>query len=170
MGRPSLHIPNAKSSRTLAIVAFEPSFTDALIPMWRQSFEAAVGIVDPHPLAAQRAYFLDDVVPHNAVRVVRDGERIVGFIAASRESIAQLYLAAGYSGRGIGTRLVDWAKAQSDGSLWLYTFARNRAACAFYERRGFRVAARGFEPHWQQDDVRYEWTAGPGGVMTGVAW
>jgi RimJ/RimL family protein N-acetyltransferase len=49
--------------------------------------------------------------------------------------------------------------AQSAGSLWLYTFARNRVARAFYEQNGFVDVAHGFEPLWQLDDVRYEWTA-----------
>jgi ribosomal protein S18 acetylase RimI-like enzyme len=86
-----------------------------------------------------------------------DGE-IAGFVAASRESIAQLYVWIGHQHRGIGTQLLDWAKQQSGGSLWLYTFAQNRRACAFYERNGFVAVARGFEPNWRLADVRYEWS------------
>ena len=48
--------------------------------MWRESFELGVGIVDPHPLAEQRRYLLDTVVPENAVRVAIIEGRIVGFI------------------------------------------------------------------------------------------
>ncbi len=50
-----------------------------------------------------------------------------------------------------------WAQQQSSGRLWLYTFARNRVAQAFYEHHGFRIVARGFEPTWQLDDIKYEW-------------
>jgi ribosomal protein S18 acetylase RimI-like enzyme len=50
------------------------------------------------------------------------------------------------------------AKARSSGSLWLYTFARNAIACRFYEKHGFVVAERGFEPHWRLEDVKYVWT------------
>lgn len=28
---------------------------------------------------------------------------------------------------------------------------------AFYEKHGFEIIARGFEPTWQLDDVQYEW-------------
>jgi len=37
---------------------------------------------------------------------------------------------------------------------------RNAGARAFYERNGFRAVARGFEPKWQLEDVRYEWSDG----------
>ena len=40
-----------------------------LLPMWRASFERAVGITDPHPLEEQRAYFLREVVPNYYIRV-----------------------------------------------------------------------------------------------------
>jgi GNAT superfamily N-acetyltransferase len=125
--------------------------------MWRASFEAGVGIVDPHPLADQRHYFLTEVLPHNRVRLAIAGGELVGFVAASAASIAQLYVRVGFWRQGIGVRLLNWAKEQSSGSLGLYTFARNAGARAFYERNGFVAVAYGFEPQWRLDDVRYQW-------------
>ena len=128
--------------------------------MWRASFEAGVGVKDPHPIAAQKNYFVTQVLPRNSVRMAMLEEQLVGFIAASRESIAQLYVRIGFQRRGIGRRMLAWAKEQSGGSLWLYTFARNQGAQRFYEREGFRIVARGFEPMWQLEDIKYEWTRG----------
>ena len=146
------------------IVEFDHRRIDELVRMWRASFEAGVGIVDPHPLSQQREYFLSEVLPRNNVRFAIVANQLVGFVAATTESIAQLYIRVGYQRRGIGTRLLEWAKAQSTGSLWLYTFARNRGARAFYERNGFIDIAHGFEPTWQLDDVKYQWvSATPGG-------
>ena len=48
-----------------------------LVSMWRASFEYGVGIIDPHPLEAQRRYFLDDVLPHNDVRLALVGGQLV---------------------------------------------------------------------------------------------
>jgi ribosomal protein S18 acetylase RimI-like enzyme len=87
-----------------------------------------------------------------------DGQ-LVGFVAASAESVAQCHVRVGWQRRGIGTRLLDWAKAQSGGSLWLYTFARNQGAQAFYASNGFEVTERGFEATWQLDDVKLAWSA-----------
>jgi len=144
---------------SLRLGGYQPDCLEALIPLWRASFEAGVGIVDPHPLAEQRAYFLAEVLPGNELCLAWWEDRLAGFIAATPRRVAQLYVAVGLQGRGIGRALLDGAKARSGGSLDLYTFARNRGACAFYERQGFVAVERGFEPHWQLEDVRYEWRA-----------
>jgi ribosomal protein S18 acetylase RimI-like enzyme len=137
---------------------FHETDADELVPMWRAAFEEAVGIVDPHPLAEQRDYFFREVLPGNAVMVARADDAIVGFVAASPASIAQLQVRVGWQRQGLGTRMLEWAKAKSHGHLWLYTFARNARARAFYEKHGFRAVAHGFEPTWKMDHVRYEWT------------
>ena len=140
------------------LVEFEPHWLDQLIPMWRASFEAGVGVSDPHSLDEQHEYFLAVVLPHNSVRLALTGGLLAGFIAASAESVAQLYVRAGQHRLGIGTRLLNWAKDQSSGSLWLYTFARNARARSFYRRNGFVEVAHGFEPSWQLEDVKLQWS------------
>ena len=154
----ALRSPHAltATSRTV-LAAFDPSRVDELIPMWRASFEAGVGITDPHPLEEQRQYFWTEVLPGNEVRLALLDNELVGFVAASVESIAQLHVRVGFQRRGIGAQLLAWAKERSGGSLWLYTFARNVGARAFYERNGFIAIAHGFEPLWQLEDVKYKW-------------
>jgi ribosomal protein S18 acetylase RimI-like enzyme len=138
---------------------FRREYVEELVRMWRESFEFGVGVVDPHPIREQEQALLTEVVPNNTVRVAFLEGRMVGFIAASTESISQLYVRKGYDRRGIGSLLLQWAKEQSAGSLWLYTFERNAGARAFYEHHGFRIVARGHEPHWDLDDLKYEWHA-----------
>jgi ribosomal protein S18 acetylase RimI-like enzyme len=140
------------------IAGFDPREAMALVGMWRESFEFGVGITDPHPIAEQVAFLLDRLAPANTMRVAVIEGRIVGFSATTPESVAALYVRVGHIGQGIGSTLLRLAKEDSAGSLWLYTFARNARARRFYERHGFVAVAHGFEPEWQLEDVRYEWT------------
>lgn len=139
------------------VVEFDAARTDELVRMWRESFEFGVGVVDPHPIEDQRDHFTTSVLANNAVRMALLDDKLVGFIAATKESITHLYVRVGHHYRGIGTQLLAWAKAQSNGELWLFAFARNAIARAFYEKHGFEIIARGFEPTWQLDDLKYEW-------------
>ena len=151
--------PARPSRLVIQIVELDAERTDELVRLWRESFEFGVGVVDPHPIAEQREFFVNTVVPNNSIRIALLDAKLVGFIAATNESITHLYVHVGHHRRGIGTQLLDWAKIQSNGKLWLYAFARNTIACAFYERHGFKLLARGFEPNWQLADIKYEWTA-----------
>ncbi len=145
----------------VALAEFEMQYTDALILMWRESFEFGVGVRDPHLLQAQREYFLREVEPNYELRIALQGGQLVGFIAASPQSICQLYVRVTHIGQGIGGRLLRWAKQNSEGALWLYTFARNHRARGFYESQGFRAVASGFEPMWKLEDIKYEWRREP---------
>lgn len=141
----------------MRIADFDPGDTEALVRMWRESFEFGVGVVDPHPIEAQAAYLLSTVVPQNRVRVAWSNDGLVAFMASTAESITLLHVKVSHIGRGIGTQLLRLAQAESSGSLWLFTFQQNERACRFYEHHGFRAVARGFEPTWQLEDVKYVW-------------
>jgi GNAT superfamily N-acetyltransferase len=143
----------------LVLTEYADPWRDRLVRMWRESFEFGVGITDPHPIAEQVAYFEAEVRPRNRIRLAWAADELVGFVAASREWVDQLHVRVGWHRQGIGSQLLAWAQQQSSGRLWLYTFARNRVAQAFYEHHGFRIVARGFEPTWQLDDIKYEWLA-----------
>jgi ribosomal protein S18 acetylase RimI-like enzyme len=147
-------------SASVTIEPFRAGFSAALVSMWRASFERGVGLAVPHPLADHRRFFEDHVLVETVVHVaLRDGE-LVGFVSSTPEAVLQLYVHVDHLGEGIGTRLLDLAKTRSDGTLWLYTFATNLRAQRFYERRGFDIEERGFEPEIQLDDIRYRWARG----------
>ncbi|MHC4959741.1 MAG: GNAT family N-acetyltransferase [Planctomycetota bacterium] len=138
---------------------YAPRFADELVRMWRASFEHGVGVVDENPLEAQLAYLDNTVLPAHRVRVVVDESTgaVAGFLAANEDSIAALYIHVDYLRRGLGSRLLELAKAESNGVLRLFTFDANQGAQRFYEHHGFRIIGRGFEEQWQLADIEYEW-------------
>ncbi len=139
------------------ITPYRPEFRDRLVDLWRASFTHGVGRPGPNSVEDHRRYFDEHTLAESAVHLaLRDGA-LVGFVAFTPDSVMQLYIAVEHLGQGIGTQLLEFAKAQSNGKLWLYTFVTNTAAQRFYERHGFDVVERGFEPVMQLGDLRYEW-------------
>jgi ribosomal protein S18 acetylase RimI-like enzyme len=128
-----------------------------VVELWRASFEHGVGIKDHHPIEEQLAHFVEQVVPNNSVSIALEGQDVVGFMASTPEFISQLYVRVASIGQGIGKRLLQLAKSQSSGSLWLYTFAQNRNARGFYEHHGFFEVERESENMWKLEAIKYVW-------------
>jgi len=136
---------------------YHPSQARALVELWRASFEHGVGIKDHHPIEEQLAHFVDRVAPTHSVRVVTEGSRLVAFMASTPDSISHLYVRVACLGQGIGSKLVELAKTESSGGLWLFTFAQNRNARRFYEHRGLAEIERESENMWKLEAIRYSW-------------
>ena len=145
----------------MEIVDFTTKYGPELVRMWRDSFEQAVGVVDPHSLDEQLRFLEEKVVPQNQVLVVLDEDqsRVIAFMASTRETISQLYVHVDHQHKGIGSTLLEIAKRRSCGKLRLFTFKSNGGAQRFYERHGFKVIACGFEEQWGLEDLEYEWVS-----------
>lgn len=82
------------------------------------------------------------VFPHRPVWVAeRSDAEPVGMLVLENRWIEHLYVSPLFTGRGVGSRLLEIAKQESPGELRLWTFASNVGAQRFYERHGF-VALR----------------------------
>jgi ribosomal protein S18 acetylase RimI-like enzyme len=86
-----------------------------------------------------------------------DGE-IVGMLVLQDEWIDQLYVDPGFTGMGIGTQLLDFAKRARPRGLRLWTFVSNAGAQRFYERNGFREVERtdGSRNEERAPDIQYK--------------
>lgn len=113
-----------------------------------------------------RGWIARSLIPRGGLFVATANNRVVGMMALSRDEqagwIDQLYLHPDWVGFGIGTQLLERARAELNSPVRLYTFQQNLDARRFYERQGFRSIAfsdgRGNEE--QCPDVLYEWTGG----------
>lgn len=91
--------------------------------------------------------------------IAREAGRILGFVTLNGEELDQLYLLPGHFRRGIGSLLLAKAKERSPERLSLFTFQRNTAARAFYERHDFRLVDLndGDRNEEGEPDALYEW-------------
>jgi ribosomal protein S18 acetylase RimI-like enzyme len=99
-------------------------------------------------------------LPKGAAHVATIWTRIVGLITFRENEIPNLFVAPAFQGQGIGRQLLDFAKAQHAGGLWLTTLAQNTNARRFYEREGLtlRVTRVGRRPGYRI--CWYDWRPG----------
>ena len=104
------------------------------------------------------AYFRDTVCATCAVWGGVEGHRLIGFVAFRDGWIDHLFVAPEHQGVGLGTRLLDQAKA-AQSRLRLWTFQRNDGARNFYESHGFVQIdiTDGSGNEEREPDVLYEW-------------
>jgi GNAT superfamily N-acetyltransferase len=88
----------------------------------------------------------------------RDGS-VVGFAGVSPGWLDHLYVDPDAQNAGIGTALLEHAKALQPGGLELWVFQRNDGARRFYERHGFTLveSTDGAGNMEKEPDARYEW-------------
>lgn len=129
----------------------------------RSRKELVAGAPLAHSDESVRGYIRDRLIPAGTTTVALADDTIVGFMATSRDAecawITQLYLHPAWIGRGIGTRLLERAKAGLGPLIRLYTFQCNHRARAFYERRGFTAVkfSDGAGNEEKCPDILYEW-------------
>lgn len=108
--------------------------------------------------AENLAYFRDSICARCSVWLALHGDRCLGLLALEGSHIDQLYVDPDAQGGGVGSALLEHAKALHPGGLSLFTFQRNARARAFYEARSFRAVRFGVSPAPESEpDVRYEW-------------
>jgi ribosomal protein S18 acetylase RimI-like enzyme len=103
------------------------------------------------------------LIPMGQVTVVEEDSKVMGMMALSTNETAgwidHLYLDPNVVGRGIGSKLLEQAKAFLGSPIRLYTFQQNFKAIKFYERHGFKAIAcsDGSGNEENCSDVLYEW-------------
>ncbi|GIJ75515.1 hypothetical protein Voc01_104320 [Virgisporangium ochraceum] len=117
-----------------------------------------------HSDAETREWVRTVVIPEREVWLAEDADGVpLAVMVLDGDRVDQLYVAPGFTGMGLGSRLVEHAKARRPAGLQLWTFVTNTAAQRFYLRHGFVVAEAtdGSGNEEQAPDVRFVWT-GPG--------
>jgi GNAT superfamily N-acetyltransferase len=145
----------------LVIREYEPEDFDAVTILWRISREKSVPefqMMKGHFFYEDQNYFQDHILKENQLWVVHVNSHPVAFMAMNKDFIDQLYIHPDYWRRGIGQRLIEFARERSPEHLWLYTLQVNGNARAFYEKNGFVAEKFGVSPPPESEpDVEYHW-------------
>jgi GNAT superfamily N-acetyltransferase len=95
-------------------------------------------------------------------RLIEDVDsRPLAVLVLDDDWIDQLYVDPAFTGRGLGSLLIELAKSCRPAGLQLWTFATNTGAQRFYLRHGFNVAETtdGSGNEEKAPDMRFVWTA-----------
>jgi GNAT superfamily N-acetyltransferase len=147
-----------------AIPALEPRLAGrgearAAADLWLASRRASIPQIPPpmHSDDEVREWFEHVVFRSFEVWVFESTGKIVALMVLSEEWIEQLHVDPRWTGRGLGSRLVDLAKQRRQ-ALDLWTFESNAGARRFYERHGFVAVGRTDGDNEEgAPDVRYHW-------------
>ncbi len=136
-----------------------PADAEAVATLLRSVRGQNAGSIPPgvHSFVAMLTWVRDTVLVHCDVWVADTGGEIVGVLVLRRPDwLEHLYLDAAATGAGLGSQLVDLAKAELGARVQLWTFESNIGAQRFYERHGFVAVQRTVGDNEEnQPDIRY---------------
>jgi putative acetyltransferase len=151
------------SVSTQAIRDFAEADLPALVDLWVAAWSEIGLSID---FDARRAWLI------SRLRALRAGgaELIVGFdangpptgfaaIDAKSGYLDQLCVAPAEQGSGLASALLDEAKRRSPDVIDLDVNEMNARARRFYEREGFAVVGRGFNPQSGLPTIKMRWRA-----------
>ena len=95
-----------------------------------------------HSPAEDRVWMRERVFGRQYVLVAEIAGEVVGFLSMAEGMVNNLYVQPGFQNQGVGSALLETAKASSAGSLRLWVFEPNKGAIRFYERHGFTLVKR----------------------------
>lgn len=132
---------------------------DAVAEVYLRSFHGAYRFPLAHTDDEVRSWIHEVLIATRETWVAVAGDTVIGMMVLHGAELDQLYIAPGWTGRGIGGGLVELAKGLRAGGLSLFTFQVNEGARRFYERHGFVLIdeSDGSRNEERQPDVRYAW-------------
>jgi GNAT superfamily N-acetyltransferase len=140
---------------------------EAAAVWWRSRTADATQLPAPvHSQEEVRRWFAEVLLPDGQTWVAESGDGgVIGVLTLDGDDLDQLYVAPERAGQGVGSMLVDLAKALRPDGLALWTFQSNARAQRFYARHGFTEVRRtdGAANEERAPDVRMVWGTHPEG-------
>lgn len=167
------------STLTLTIRPARPSDATALAGVhdaaWREAYRGVIPGAHLERMIMRRGpvWWRRNIMRGNPVLALDAGDRIAGYASLGRNRAAavraegeifELYLDPSHQGLGFGSKLFRAARSElaSRGlaGVVVWALVDNERACAFYERRGGKVAARALEHFGTElrERVAYVWS------------
>lgn len=134
---------------------FRDMDTEAVMSIWLNSN------IEAHPFVKQSYWesnyqTVQEQLLQAEVYVCEKNGEVQGFIGLMDRYIAGVFVDGKQRGRGVGKKLLDYAKGLYD-TLSLSVYAKNERAKVFYLREGFVVSAEGIEVENSELEYTMTW-------------
>jgi ribosomal protein S18 acetylase RimI-like enzyme len=135
-----------------------PGDAAAIAELYERSFGSLAFLPTLHTLEEHRVWFGQLLAQREAWVWEREGA-VLGFIVLGDATVEYLYVEPEMIGQGVGSALLDQAKARRPNGFSLWTFQQNHGARRFYERHGLRVIrlTDGQSNEEKAPDAMYAW-------------
>ena len=133
----------------------------AVAALFRRSFGTLTFLPTLHTPAEDLEHF-ERLFAEHELWVYELAGRLVGIASLDGNELSNLNVEPDVIVGGIGSALLDHAKARRPGGLGFWVFQENARARRFYERRGCVLVelTDGSGNEERKPDARYEWTPG----------
>jgi GNAT superfamily N-acetyltransferase len=158
----SVSVAEAGQADSAALRRAGPDDARAVADVLICSRHASVGSIPGavHSDDEIREWIKTVVIPKREVWLAEsDEDQVLAMLVLDGGWIDQLYVDPIWTGKGLGSRLVELAKSRRPAGLQLWTFVTNVGARRFYERHGFVVAEMtdGSGNEEKEPDIRLVW-------------
>ena len=138
-----------------------PADAPAMADLHVDCREANVGSMPPmvHDRETTHRWMQQRVEGESTAWVAEVDDRLVGYLVLTGDWLDDLFLAPGSTGHGVGTALLEVAKAERPDGFCLWVFETNEGARRFYRRHGLVELERtdGSANEERAPDVRMAW-------------
>jgi GNAT superfamily N-acetyltransferase len=146
----------------ISIRPYTPTDLEPVAAIWHDGWDSTGmnALIAPENLTsldALRERLPLDIAGGWAIYVACSEGRAVGFLAISAAYVHQLFVARAEQSRGIGKRLLDFAKSELKSGFALTTPTASPAV-RFYEREGLKAEGTSIHPRHGLERVHMRWT------------
>ncbi len=134
---------------------------EAVVRLWYETWHHNFpDLSHPWTSAQWREHFQDKVRAHASIWIAERASLVAGFLVLREtdEYLDQIFVAPALQYQGVGTLLLNKAKALSPTGLFLDTLQSNTKAGRFYEKHGFHPGRVGMNLNSGQPNIKYRWS------------
>lgn len=134
---------------------FKNADIDKIMEIWLNSNIEAHNFIDKS-YWKKNFEMVKNALPQAEIYIYEENNNIMGFVGLVENYIAGIFVEKNFRGKGIGKKLLDYAKSIKN-NLTLNVYEKNIDAVKFYKREGFTVEKFGIDKSTDEKEFMMSW-------------